>query len=1107
MATEIYTSAPPVSTTTTPPRPLPNPPDTSARSPASSALDEVGIILPNIHLGSFSRMTIDFDRRYSSMPLSRSDGISRRDSGNELPPALRRDSGRPISTDNDAWFPWGDPARTLDTRAQPSPDSHSPIPVQQPLTTNSSATTAPQNSTWGGQSGRPALASSMDDLNRPSQRSDSVSGSGVNYAPPNIGSGSRIPSPLATPGEDPPGSSRGQLPDELSIRRRESNPPQAIRSTQQSHPPPFERDQPQSSESSLRKKSSAMRSSRTPPARSSVPKLQSPQLVTFDDRLVPVASSSTRPLPPAAYFASPYPKPVYSQAAQKVVPRVEEVCVECMMRDRDMADVDVTTPGVWDRESDVGYQELVRKEELEGMQGVPADVDTKKLRSRGTHQMSEENMSVWLTMNPKEPTARWQTLEAYLTAQAALLEAEHRAHNQAMRESQLLDARIQDAYSQLQRSVCDLGGKPITTGAKALSGVRIRAPRTISGPWLNGQNADVSVTAKEDSSAKRDMTFLENGMILETVDIQREEKEEKARRKREEKAERMRLRELNNRSSTYEVPEDVVSLYSMRSGRLDFNPYMLASESQPTLSMFPSSPNPRRMSTAVPTSPSFSRPANNRASTYSSIESRGKARFLNFKQWVGGPGSDASFMNSGSMMDMHLALALEKNLPQLPHERHSVGPSMIDSWNNKPVVESEKAKSDGKKKKGLRKFWNKLTGNNKDTKEREVTEAETQPRSNFEEDIHGPLAPPPPMNFLVNRSTSSERSVAHNRQTSTPSLPISSVISHPRSPSGPGRGASPPTAPSSILPSPTSNAFPWKDGGSDGEKKARLDVDGEVPDERLEQGVESSQRELPGDGPDATTTSYLAVPPSSPVPSRLTPSSGSSTTLITDPRSRPLSLFKSLPPLPAEAPPSPPLQMRPNSVAFGMVEGNGPNGLPVPNPAFRREARRQSFGGVASPMQRGTNAAVIPGSMSIGAMMSAPRDTGYDEFGASQASLGRYDTGDQVASKRTSRFGFHSLLGGGNRASERSAAAPAAGNYYDERDPVSIRHRLELSQSVSSHSLDPSSADYYRTSFTRLPGASSLSGKRLDELILREKNFVAYRYPSGDPKSLGALRR
>lgn len=41
----------------------------------------------------------------------------------------------------------------------------------------------------------------------------------------------------------------------------------------------------------------------------------------------------------------------------------EEVCLECMMRDRDLADVHVTGPGAWDRGSDADWDELRWKEE------------------------------------------------------------------------------------------------------------------------------------------------------------------------------------------------------------------------------------------------------------------------------------------------------------------------------------------------------------------------------------------------------------------------------------------------------------------------------------------------------------------------------------------------------------------------------------------------------------------------------------------------------------------------------------------------------------------------------------------------------------------------
>ena len=45
-------------------------------------------------------------------------------------------------------------------------------------------------------------------------------------------------------------------------------------------------------------------------------------------------------------------------------PLGQEVCLECLMRDRDMADIAVTGPGVWSRASDADFEEALRAEEL-----------------------------------------------------------------------------------------------------------------------------------------------------------------------------------------------------------------------------------------------------------------------------------------------------------------------------------------------------------------------------------------------------------------------------------------------------------------------------------------------------------------------------------------------------------------------------------------------------------------------------------------------------------------------------------------------------------------------------------------------------------------------
>lgn len=75
----------------------------------------------------------------------------------------------------------------------------------------------------------------------------------------------------------------------------------------------------------------------------------------------------------------------------------EEVCVECAMRDQDMADVDVTGPGVWERESDGLYEELVRREQEEEASGIVQPENTSRPRSKGG-KLTEENLKIWLSI-------------------------------------------------------------------------------------------------------------------------------------------------------------------------------------------------------------------------------------------------------------------------------------------------------------------------------------------------------------------------------------------------------------------------------------------------------------------------------------------------------------------------------------------------------------------------------------------------------------------------------------------------------------------------------------------------------------------------------------
>ena len=92
---------------------------------------------------------------------------------------------------------------------------------------------------------------------------------------------------------------------------------------------------------------------------------------------------------------APAPTPINPIFTSQPLP-AEEVCVECAMRDQDMADVDVTSPGIWSRESDVHYDELLRRElEEEAMAISPQE--QLRPRARGG-RLTEANLKLWLSL-------------------------------------------------------------------------------------------------------------------------------------------------------------------------------------------------------------------------------------------------------------------------------------------------------------------------------------------------------------------------------------------------------------------------------------------------------------------------------------------------------------------------------------------------------------------------------------------------------------------------------------------------------------------------------------------------------------------------------------
>jgi hypothetical protein len=67
------------------------------------------------------------------------------------------------------------------------------------------------------------------------------------------------------------------------------------------------------------------------------------------------------------------------------------------MRDQDMADVDVTTPGVWERASDAAFEEVKQRELDDEANGIiPADGPSRP-RVRGG-SLTEQNVKLLLSI-------------------------------------------------------------------------------------------------------------------------------------------------------------------------------------------------------------------------------------------------------------------------------------------------------------------------------------------------------------------------------------------------------------------------------------------------------------------------------------------------------------------------------------------------------------------------------------------------------------------------------------------------------------------------------------------------------------------------------------
>ncbi|KAJ4487387.1 hypothetical protein C8J55DRAFT_534946 [Lentinula edodes] len=780
-------------------------------------------------------------------------------------------------------------------------------------------------------------------------------------------------------------------------------------------------------------------------------------------------------------------------------PPAEEVCIECAMRDQDMADVDVTSPGIWDRESDIHYEELKRKELEEEASGIIDTEGPPRPKAIGG-QLTESNLKLWLSVNPREPTSRQQTLNSYIKSQRTLLEAEALARARAFHEAKELDNRMRDTYSQLRRSAYDMGNS--ASPADDTGGVRIKPPTS---------PVSASFPRAHDRSHSRDVTLLENGMIVEHVDVRKEEKEARDRRRKDERRARK-----SSRSSAVDV-NSLMSTHSLVAPHTDsgvgLKPYSRYSQA--------SSARPLSVLTAPLDRPDLPRALSQ--ASFSDVHSLGspssrRTRFFGVRSsyWKS---QDSLAMSgvSGSMLDMHVALQREGNRGQMVQSPVDVAPGMHrQTWPSTelaPII-SRQSEEQPKKKKGFAKIWRIVT---RSKKNRSSSARESQSLDRTEDEADYPLAPPPPLSYLVNRGNPGDR--MSPRHASTPSLPLASS---PKFALSSTTGISPPTAPSTSLPSPASSRQSGADQDT-GEGKKTTIVNGDEIEPPNAGYFISSNVHSPISEPDLRRISQTAVPIIDvPMDKHFSQTVSSRLTIST------LSREKSLPPLPNDAIIRPYVNgsardnSRPRTVYTfdSRPPGTGaPHDFIPPQAPFRTEARRQSFGGLTSRpnlssfLSRSTNSKAVANPQ----QGLAPT---YDEFGASRGSL-RLPPADTNArnsvahtgptpTKRRSRFGLSSLLGKKNTSPDRSKEA-----YEPQYQPYTVPNQQgQPQQQQQFPALHTSGSDVhdevmtgYATSNSRHSGSggggprmSITSRKALDELVSQDAEFVAYRYPSNDQR-------
>lgn len=409
-----------------------------------------------------------------------------------------------------------------------------------------------------------------------------------------------------------------------------------------------------------------------------------------------------------------------------------------------------------------------------------------------------------------------------------------------------------------------------------------------------------------------------------------------------------------------------------------------------------------------------------------------------------------------------------------PHRSQIWPPADIgDSSLSQVALQDTKSK---KKLGGLAKIWRRVTGKT-DEQERDIA-------------LHhddSPLPLPPSLSYLIERKPPNDFGFnGSNRHGSTASL---HSISSPKAMVGPlPPGMSPPTAPSSVLPSPVSLQQFGDIEIVDG--RQTMYSDGPIHDDLIRQEDASGKQNNNGQSMQSVVSEpELRPQTASTSPVSTIPNGAGQPTL--------LSRDKSLPPIPVGETPAQVLPTdRPKTIyAFESTPKTGLRDLVPPEAPFRTADRRQSFSGTTS--RPNLTFQTVPITKPVDFDSGRSFGGRYDEFGSSRRSLGVLDhiQDSQIPkpNKRKSRFGLSSLLGRKNGKRE-----PEYGHYdhqlvaslpYDAQDDMTT---TGYATSTSRHSALSSSAANMRM--------STYSRKPLEELVQQDTEFLAYRYPSTDQR-------